>query len=612
MKQSKQPSFWKPDKISLTKPNPSNVLFDYPKSTSNFNPMPTNHKLFGFDTKIYKPKSAFTKSISIFSKGVKAQKNLKVVNTNINLPKKEMNWFQAKSKFPKLNPFKDADRDGVMNMYDCKPFNKSRQGEEIKTKTQIGRSVQKMQEKQDLISNTKKIARAKIPEEVKGITLNFEKKLPSVKRKFKKYIKEMSTKTIDKTVGWKNQRLSKQQPQTVIIMPGAEELSPKMQSYKPVNQLLNELHKVPIKEYGNIGKTKAELSLPIERERTKRALKKFEAKVAGDIEMKKISERNKLIQIRELKEADLKKAAARIANIKGREQIQLKKTEAATTTSEERRTRHSDSNALKMVRYQDSMLRSMSKIAGTGRTRSYKDRWVSGEDLLRKAEKRDKAEMREDAMRPPSMILRTPYTVKMRLREIENELKEKEITPPSPIKKLSQKEPATAPIQTKESGKIIFDMPVKSKARQFVERLVGKTPDVYVAERLRRHKDVALSTITREDYATKEEKKIGEAERKRIEDESPYEKSTEYEGIYKEKRFAKNLVDELNREAKKTSKKETKENKAEQKKEKKEAKQEKVQERQEKKKEHKAEKEIKTDDFGTEYESSAQAVIDEV
>jgi hypothetical protein len=51
-------------------------------------------------------------------------KPVSVIKTNINLPKKQMNWLQAKSKFPKLNPFGDADRDGVINMLDCKPFDK--------------------------------------------------------------------------------------------------------------------------------------------------------------------------------------------------------------------------------------------------------------------------------------------------------------------------------------------------------------------------------------------------------------------------------------------------------------------------------------------------------
>ena len=39
-----------------------------------------------------------------------------------------LNWTQAKKRFPLLNPFGDADMDGVKNKFDCKPFDRRRQG----------------------------------------------------------------------------------------------------------------------------------------------------------------------------------------------------------------------------------------------------------------------------------------------------------------------------------------------------------------------------------------------------------------------------------------------------------------------------------------------------
>ena len=44
------------------------------------------------------------------------------------IPKKNMTWPQAKIRFPKLKPMVDTDRDGVVNLLDCRPFNKRRQG----------------------------------------------------------------------------------------------------------------------------------------------------------------------------------------------------------------------------------------------------------------------------------------------------------------------------------------------------------------------------------------------------------------------------------------------------------------------------------------------------
>ena len=54
-------------------------------------------------------------------------------------PLKNLSWPQAKSRFPLMNPFGDADKDGVKNFKDCKPFDIKRQGEEHKmTKDDYG------------------------------------------------------------------------------------------------------------------------------------------------------------------------------------------------------------------------------------------------------------------------------------------------------------------------------------------------------------------------------------------------------------------------------------------------------------------------------------------
>jgi len=44
------------------------------------------------------------------------------------IPKRLLTWPQAQVKYPRLNPFGDADRDGILNAWDCKPFDPLRHG----------------------------------------------------------------------------------------------------------------------------------------------------------------------------------------------------------------------------------------------------------------------------------------------------------------------------------------------------------------------------------------------------------------------------------------------------------------------------------------------------
>ena len=43
------------------------------------------------------------------------------------ISKRDLSWPQAKRRFPNLHPMKDTDGDGVINLLDCKPFDKKRQ-----------------------------------------------------------------------------------------------------------------------------------------------------------------------------------------------------------------------------------------------------------------------------------------------------------------------------------------------------------------------------------------------------------------------------------------------------------------------------------------------------
>ena len=136
-KQIKETSFWKPEKISSTRVIRGNPLFDFPGSKQSNPRKQSNNKsnmfMTGFIPKtkyispIYtKPTYTQPKRVPIPSHMGINPKPVNPINMNTNVPKKDMNWFQAKSRFPKLNPFRDADHDGVINMLDCKPFDKTR------------------------------------------------------------------------------------------------------------------------------------------------------------------------------------------------------------------------------------------------------------------------------------------------------------------------------------------------------------------------------------------------------------------------------------------------------------------------------------------------------
>jgi hypothetical protein len=180
MKQTKENnkySFWKPIKISPINPIKKgtsnlnlNPLFDYPRPNSlkeflfnnlknshikiktksntklyadinskpvnffNFSP-PKSKKNFKSNTNFI-PKSNL-KSKNNFDFGIPNPRPISIVKSNFNIPKKQMNWFQAMSKYPKLNPFGDADKDRVINMLDCRPFNKFLQEPKQLTDAQI-------------------------------------------------------------------------------------------------------------------------------------------------------------------------------------------------------------------------------------------------------------------------------------------------------------------------------------------------------------------------------------------------------------------------------------------------------------------------------------------
>ena len=70
---------------------------------------------------------------------------------------KNLNWKQAKARFPLMNPNSDADKDGLMNSRDCKPFNIKRQGKNHKYDDDKAISFEHIKEL-ETIGDVKKLA----------------------------------------------------------------------------------------------------------------------------------------------------------------------------------------------------------------------------------------------------------------------------------------------------------------------------------------------------------------------------------------------------------------------------------------------------------------------
>ena len=47
-------------------------------------------------------------------------------------PLKNLSWKQAKARFPLMKPYSDADKDGLKNFKDCKPFDWKKKGKKHK------------------------------------------------------------------------------------------------------------------------------------------------------------------------------------------------------------------------------------------------------------------------------------------------------------------------------------------------------------------------------------------------------------------------------------------------------------------------------------------------
>lgn len=105
--------------------------------------------------------------------------NVNVVN--IKKKKSDMTYDEAKRKFPKMNPFGDADKDGIENWMDCRPFNKNKQGKTHK-KSKIKEVKIPRSDLQKAIS-ARKMAREETAMAISRVERLGKKMIPEYKRK---------------------------------------------------------------------------------------------------------------------------------------------------------------------------------------------------------------------------------------------------------------------------------------------------------------------------------------------------------------------------------------------------------------------------------------------
>jgi hypothetical protein len=588
MKQSKEISFWKPVKITTIKRGIAKPLFDYPNINTKSNYPKTL-------LNINAPKSFLTPNL---------KKPVSVINTSTkSINKKNMNWFQAKAKFPKLNPFGDADRDRVINMLDCKPFNKSLQEprreeflRDVKIKEK--KRIVPLEERERILREAKEEANrldAKTRKEEYEKFKRVEKE--EVHRKREQRLKKRGLLESAYSVGPPAIKtlnsMNKFEPETKIINVGERQsqmVIPKHELKEPVDKSaikiiqagLAPLLKVQSENQNDIERLKEDMEKIIKKGRTKRLSNQERQKLIEDkkeIEASKEKERIARRNIEVLKEQ------GRTARRNLRTEEQLSKTESIRIKAEVKKREEENLRKKQEGKAQVTLVRNIADIVRSSRRRGYRqENWVTGEESLRWY-KEERAKLKE-----PEKIKIDPYErTRIKLREMEEreiqkgvmqkerlEKKERGIKPTvfygvkgQPLQKMAF---ITEPEKIKErkervTGGIIFDVPVKSPIKRFVEKVTGRKTGAVVGEKILTNEYVSLPAIK-----------------------SQKEKKEEREILIKTR-------DEELKMAKEEKKKEREERIVE--------KEEKRTEREEKAEEK------KTDEYGTPYEESAQKLIDE-
>ena len=548
-KQIKETSFWKPEKISSTRVIRGSPLFDFPGSKRS-NPYKQNNKsnmfMTGFipKTKYISPIYAQPKKVPIPSHMGINPKPVHPINMNTNVPKKDMNWFQAKSKFPKLNPFGDADHDGVINMLDCKPFDKNSQGNKktifermrAKNEKENKEKVELLKEASNLKTGTRAQAR-----EIKKETKKEGEKLRNYTQKYLDDNTSENTKTESPSISpgvVKETNVSVGDGQ-VQVQKTDQEITTTQSRDKTKQGGFNANIKSSIKNLSE-NKDMANLQelLVEEKDPSTRKVIERQLKNLANIEIAKIkaeeSVKTKEIESLTRKEEALKK----IEGIKTKAQIR-----AIENISREKNIKNRELKA--MTEEQKRLTRERDREYQRGFLAAKGNKVVKVKKALYTPAKTfiDRYEKRQEKYYPKEIPLPTMtsgYMGTNRLKEIEIELKENP-------KKYGYGDSLTKgnswqPKQDKVGINVIFDVPVKSKFQRFKEKVFGpKITPIAVGEKVVKGKSRAtgkeynyLGPIVRtEKYLTPEEMKTGESIKTTKENKLKYE-PTVYKGSTKE------------------------------------------------------------------------------
>ena len=168
--------------------------------------------------------------------------------------KKNLRWTQAVNRFPNLKPFGDNDRDGVLNMFDCFPFDRNRQDELVQLKSALkgGLKVEKKEMdklKMETISQKKK--RGKVIPKIKSTLGRLESRYKRIQQLTRAYphSKDMEIRALQKEYREKVLRPQEEKVKKILVEQYKKEVSPTYRAIRKVKGMGKKVSKAISRKY---------------------------------------------------------------------------------------------------------------------------------------------------------------------------------------------------------------------------------------------------------------------------------------------------------------------------------------------------------------------------